>query len=176
MIGGCKMHQNEKRYNYRHNSVLLNILRELVTWGYNCIQRPTRIQESKRWLPSRHSICQGEYIVHYWVVGRVRGIQRKTLSTYNEYVNLSMGVLGTFGKSCSNFKSSLEKNNVPFLLSKMVNVCIRTLYYNFFMRNKPWEFTELMTWWPIVFNTNYQCHAFNAIVVFVSVLYEIKLN
>ena len=46
------------------------------------------------------------------------------LSKYNEieYVNLSMGALGTFGKSCSNFKSTLykaglEKNDVSLLLS-----------------------------------------------------------
>ena len=30
-VGGCKVHLNEKRYNYRHDSVLLNILKALVT-------------------------------------------------------------------------------------------------------------------------------------------------
>ena len=31
VVGGCKVHLNEKRYNYRHDSVLLNILKALVT-------------------------------------------------------------------------------------------------------------------------------------------------
>ena len=68
-----------------------------------------------------------------------------------EYLNLSMGALGTFGHSCKKFKKmfaevGLSKLEVSFLISKIINVCIRTTYFIFCKRNAAWELPELLAW------------------------------
>ena len=173
VVCGCKVHLNEKRYNYRHDSILLNILKSLVTCeGINVYcdlpeYKNPSIITGDDYRPDILFVKQNKLFIIELSVGFETNIiknsvnkekryeplisQLKSKYTNIEYVNLSMGALGTFGKSCSNFKGSLhkvglEKKDISHLLHKMVNVCIRTTYYIFCMRNKSWFATDLMTW------------------------------
>ena len=66
------------------------------------------------------------------------------------YVNLSLGAIGMIGKdslimtALGNF--DLSKETLNFIVNRTVNVCIRTTYYIFCMRNKEWENPELLNW------------------------------
>ena len=67
------------------------------------------------------------------------------------YVNLSMGALGTYGKSCHNLKKILQNlgqsaNEIEYNLYKLTNVCIRTSYFLFCSRNRAWNNPVLLTW------------------------------
>ena len=65
-----------------------------------------------------------------------------------EFINLSISSLGIFG-NCSDsfFKLCMERgsNNGDrnFIISKLSNLIIRSTYYIFCMRNKPWPNPEL---------------------------------
>ena len=172
VVGGCKVHLNEKRYNYRHDSVLLNILKALVTcdgitvYGDLPDSKNPSIITGEDYRPDILFVKDKKLFIIELTVGFETNIQINTenkerryrplitplQSKYQiEYVNLSMEALGTFGKSYNNFESTLKKaglgkEEVTFLIRKLVNVCIRTTYYIFCMRNKPWETSELMTW------------------------------
>lgn len=172
VMGGCKVHLKEKRYNYRHDSILLNITKvldtcdsinlysDLPTYKNPCIVTGANYRPDILFLKDKKL-----YIIELSVgfepnieintqnkENRYRPLITPMLQNYEiVYVNLSMGAIGTFGKSCSNFKSTLSAaglnaSEISFLLNKMVNVCIRTSYYIFCMRNKKWEATELMIW------------------------------
>ena len=66
------------------------------------------------------------------------------------YVNLSLGAIGMIGKdslimtALGNF--DLSKETLNFIVNRTVNVCIRTTYYIFCMRNKERENPELVNW------------------------------
>ena len=66
------------------------------------------------------------------------------------YVNLSLGAIGIIGKdslimtAMGNF--DLSKETLNFIVNRTINVCIRTTYYIFCMRNKEWENPELLNW------------------------------
>ena len=66
------------------------------------------------------------------------------------YVNLSLGATGTIGKdslimnAMEDFDLSKETSN--FIVNRTRNVCIRTTYYIFCMRNKEWQNPELLNW------------------------------
>ena len=66
------------------------------------------------------------------------------------YVNLSLGAIGMIGKdslimtAMGNF--DLSKETLNFIVNRTINVCIRTTYYIFCMRNKEWENPELLNW------------------------------
>ena len=66
------------------------------------------------------------------------------------YANLSLGAIGIIGKDSlimtvmGNF--DLSKETLNFIVNRTINVCIRTTYYIFCMRNKEWENPELLNW------------------------------
>ena len=66
------------------------------------------------------------------------------------YVNLSLGAIGTIGKdnlimtAMGNF--DLSKETLNFIVNRSINVCIKSTYYLFCMRNKELENPELLTW------------------------------
>ena len=66
------------------------------------------------------------------------------------YANLSMGATDIIGKDSlimtvmGNF--DLSKETLNFIVNRTINVCIRTTYYIFCMRNKEWENPELLNW------------------------------
>ena len=72
-------------------------------------------------------------------------------STYNKatFINLSMGALGVMGSSCDSFLSLLQDLSFDKLVQKRtimktINIAIRTSYFIFCQRNKPWNNPELL--------------------------------
>ena len=62
-----------------------------------------------------------------------------------------MGALGIIGRGSSELysalsKLSLDSKSIDFLVKRVINVCIRSTYYIFCMRDKEWTDPELMSW------------------------------
>ena len=67
-----------------------------------------------------------------------------------KFVNLSISSLGIFGKSCDSFIQmcndlNIEKKHLNYIIIKLTTIIIRTTYYIFCMRNKPWTNPDLLT-------------------------------
>ena len=72
-------------------------------------------------------------------------------SSYNKviFINVSMGALGVMGASCDSFLSllqdlSFDKVTQRRIIMKTINIAIRSTYYIFCQRNKPWNNPELL--------------------------------
>ena len=68
-----------------------------------------------------------------------------------EFVNLSIGSLGIFGQSCDSFIQmcsdlTIEKAHTNYIITKLSTIIIRTTYYIFCMRNKPWTNPDLLSY------------------------------
>ena len=66
------------------------------------------------------------------------------------FVNLSMGAIGVMGSSCNSLLSLLhelyfDKAITKRIIMKTMNISIRSSYYIFCRRNKPWTNPELLT-------------------------------
>ena len=66
------------------------------------------------------------------------------------FVNLSMGAIGVMGSSCNSLLSLLQelhfdKTITKRIIMKAMNISIRSSYYIFCRRNKPWTNPELLT-------------------------------
>ena len=172
VVASCVTSLNEKRYNFRHDSVLLNIVR--------CIQDIQRLNIYADIAGFKNpTLISGEddrpdIIIHdsnqlyvlELTVGyetnmsknsnrkqtRYENLIKRLTSVYKvTFINLSMGALGIFGKSSSNYLSMLKQlgkteKEIKFIMSKLCNVCIRSTYYIFCLRNKSWESPDLISW------------------------------
>ena len=74
----------------------------------------------------------------------------KSKYTDVKFVNLSISSRGIFGLSCSSFIEMCDALAVAmehrrYLISKLSNTIIRTTYYIFCRRNKPWNSPELLS-------------------------------
>ena len=68
-----------------------------------------------------------------------------------EFVNLSIGSLGIFGQSCDSFIQmcsdlSIDKAHTNYIITKLSTIIIRTTYYIFCMRDKPWTNPDLLSY------------------------------
>ena len=79
---------------------------------------------------------------------KYKNLTQSLKSSYDQvkYINLS---LGACGKGSKPFFDLLEELKIPdnerhFLTKRMINICIRTTYYVFCMRNKEWSNPELL--------------------------------
>ena len=172
VISGCKVHLNELRYNFRHDSILLNIVKS-VSHRENVL-----IYSDLQGYPSPSIITGISYrpdiifviLKKLFVIELTSGFETNIVKNAEikdiryrsiiadlrlcydvKYLNLSMGALGTFGHSCKRFKKffgelGLNKQDIAFLIDKIINVCIRSTYYIFCKRNSAWESPELMSW------------------------------
>ena len=81
--------------------------------------------------------------------------QRKPLNVWSEtmmksdFINLSIGALGAFGKLCESFTRILDDLNVSKIQSlhmckTIANISARCTYYIFCRRNKDWHDVELL--------------------------------
>ena len=66
-----------------------------------------------------------------------------------KFINLSLGAIGIYSKSqdTSDLLSDIEVDKVHsrYVLSKISNVCIRTTYYLFCLRDKDWTDPSLLS-------------------------------
>jgi len=172
VIGGCQVALHEKRYNWRHDSILLNIAKVL-----NPLPNTTVYCDIDDQYPNPSMISGEEYrpdiivkqnnkiIIIELTVGFETNIeknfQRKTqkyqllinnLSENDEviFVNLSMGAIGVIGIG-NNFKVALknlniESNIINFLIKRIINISIRSTYFLFCKRNSEWDNPGLLYW------------------------------
>ena len=74
----------------------------------------------------------------------------KSKYTDVKFVNLSISSLGIFGLCCTFFVEicdvlAVDMGHQRYLISKLSDTIIRTTYFIFCRRNKPWNSTELLT-------------------------------
>ena len=74
-------------------------------------------------------------------------------NTYRKvkFINLSTSSLGIFGQTSESFfvmckELGIEKPHLNYITMKMTIIIIRTTYYIFCMRNKPWTDPELLSY------------------------------
>ena len=68
-----------------------------------------------------------------------------------KFVNLCISFLGIFGNSLDSFfqmsnDTGIEKHHLNSIVTKLSTMIIRTTYYVFCMRNKPWGQPELLNY------------------------------
>ena len=66
-----------------------------------------------------------------------------------KFVNLSMGSIGVFGKSCNSFSNMMSSIGVgekssTYMMKTAADVALRCSYYIFCRRNKPWTEQSLL--------------------------------
>ena len=173
VVGGCTVALNQKRYNWRHDSILLaiaNIMSKISDLSVYCDVEPFRnpsviTGEDKRpdvVLQKGDSLFILELTVGYETNieknstrknESYTNLRQELSNTYNniKFVNLSMGAIGVIGKSAKNMKAvfieaGLSEKDFNYCMNKIVNICIRTTYYLFCKRDKEWEDPTLLSW------------------------------
>ena len=64
------------------------------------------------------------------------------------YFNISIGVLGLLGKDSQQFfiEHLTNKQSANYIMNKISDCCIRSTYYLFCCRGKPWNESKLLSW------------------------------
>ena len=171
VVSGCSISLNEKRYNWRHDSFLLNLAsiipRNPLTSLYCDIPgfSSPSIVTGERYRPDM-IIRKGNIL---WLIELTIGFETNILKNLQRkrehyriliddlknryekvnFVNLSLGACGVFGKD-SNLDSllrdlGLSRQEISYNVSKLSNNCIRTTYYIFCCTNKDWFTPELFS-------------------------------
>ena len=175
VVGGCKVQLNQGRYDWRHNSVLLNLTNSIIaTDNINIFAdlpgfKSPSIITGEEYRPDLIVVKKEpkEITIFELTVGFETNVDKNSLNKANRYknlldqlknsyskltyVNLSMSAIGTYGKSCDNLKQSLvelnqDESDITYNMLKLTRICIRSTYYVFCMRNKAWNNPELMSW------------------------------
>ena len=170
IICGCKTALLESRYNWRHDSFLLNIYKTIKSQGLQAFvdiegypnpsiitgdeQRPDfAIAKSDNLLLLELTVGFETNIKKNFdrEAKRYQQLLAKLSNKYKVYyVNLSLGAIGIIGKdslimtAMGNF--DLSKETLNFKVKRTIIVCIRTTYYIFCMCNKEWKNPELLDW------------------------------
>ena len=68
-----------------------------------------------------------------------------------KFANLSISSLGIFGQSCNSFIQmctdlAINTGHTKYIITKLTSIIIRTTYYIFCMRNKPWTNPDLLSY------------------------------
>ena len=68
-----------------------------------------------------------------------------------KFINLSISCLGIFGNSSDSFlklymERGISNGDLNFIISKISTIIIRSTYYIFCIRNKPWSNPELLSY------------------------------
>ena len=139
VIGGCIKHLNEGRFNYRHDSILKNLIKAIMPRDCRVIYAdiegyldPSAVT-GEEYRPDILVTDEKEISMIELTVGFETYIENNTKNKADryeplinqlkssgykvEYVNLSMGAIGTYEHSCSNLKKSLL--NLTLVASKL---------------------------------------------------------
>ena len=172
VISSCKCCLEEGRYTWRHNSVLLylsntfsslspcKIYVDLPSVTSPCLITGDSLRPDLLLVTGNNVLYILELTLGFKTNMQVNSIRKankynrliKDLSsTYNKvtFINLSMGALGVMGSSCDSFLSLLQDLSFDKLvrkriIMKTINIAIRTSYFIFCPRNKPWNNPELL--------------------------------
>ena len=165
---------NEGRWNWRHDSILINIARfvsKVPGVKVYCdvknteFQTPSVItgdQERPDIVVIKDKSCKVLELTVGFETNMLKNSQRKTERYKNlirrlesdydvEYFDLSMGGIGVIGSESKNLRKmfidlGLSTDESDYLVRKVINVCLRSTYYIFCRRNKQWEGPSLLAW------------------------------
>ena len=173
VVSSCSSYLDEGRYTWRHNSVLLFLANTFSSFKQCTVYAdlpfflsPSLITgESLRSDLLLLTKDKSLYILEL-TIGFETNIQNnsnrkaaKYSSLLSElspsyskvtFVNLSMGAIGTMGSSCTSFFSllnelSFDKTIQKRVIMKAMTISIRSSYFIFCQRNKPWTNPDLLT-------------------------------
>ena len=179
VVAGYSVRLNEKRYNYRHDSVLLNIVKSIKSSevrriyadleGY--ISQSIISGEDKRpeiIIVERYTVYIFELTIIFET--NISTNSERKMNNYSQlledlksrckkvkFINLSMGAIGIYGDTCFNLKSVLKRlglneNEISYLLRKLYNICIRATYFTFCKRNNACDH-------PALYYGNFDTHS-----------------
>ena len=175
VIGGCKISLEEKRFNWRHNSILLSLARATKALPFVTVY--CDIEECQEFLspsiisgdsfrPDMIVVREKEIFVMELTVGFEPNMQKNALRKQQRYkplidslsktqsvhfLNLSVGAAGIISNDAANIFNWMKnlgfsQKESEYLIRKTINICIRTTYYLFCRRDKPWETPKLLSW------------------------------
>ena len=171
VVAGCKVYLEQGRYTWRHNSVLNFLATSLkvvegssmyadipgfpspsITTGHDL--RPDLLLHTKDnclyileltigFETNLNNNAERKHLKYSQLVSDLRS-QYKSVT----FVNLTMSSLGIYANSCLSFLEmcdslSIDNHHKRFLISKLSTISIRTTYYIFCCRNKPWNNPDL---------------------------------
>ena len=174
VVAGCKSYLEQGRYTWRHNTVLKFLAQTLPSLqpsklfvdlpGYLSPSIVTGESLRPDMLLSIEDKCL--YIIELTVgfeTNLERNAERKEIKyrpllkqfenkyRKTKFINLSTSSLGMFGQASESFfdmckELGIEQSHLNYIAIEMTTIIIRTTYYIFCMRNKPWTDPELLSY------------------------------
>ena len=174
VVAGCKSYLEQGRYTWRHNTVLKFLAQTLPSLQPSklfvdlpgCLSPSILTGECLRpdMLLSIEDKCF--YIIELTVdfeTNLERNAERKEIKyrpllkqfenkyRKTKFINLSTSSLGMFGQASESFvdmckELGIEQSHLNYMAIKMTTIIIRTTYYIFCMRNKPWTDPQLLSY------------------------------
>ena len=174
IIAGCKSYLEEGRYTWRHNSALhfitstlqciknSTMYADLPDFLSPCIITGDHLRPDMLISTGSATIYIIELTVGFDTNINLNAERKKDKymqlthdpsSKYRSvnFINVSISSLGIFGKSCNSFIAmcnvlNIDKQNLNYALRTITAMIIRSTYYIFCMRNKPWTNPDLLTY------------------------------
>ena len=174
VVSACSSSLRGGRWNWRHDSILLNIARfiskipdtkiycDVENSEFHTPSIITGIRERPDMIILKNKTCIMLELTVGFETNIVKNNIRKAAkysdllrslnNTYiTKYINLSMGAIGIIGNDSISMNKifselGLSQTEVTYLIHKIICVCIRTTYYIFCQRNKKWEDPQLLVW------------------------------
>ena len=172
VVSGCKSYLEEGRYTWRHNSALHFVASTLQSVRNSSLYvdlpgflSPCIITGDQLRPDMLLSIGKTTLYVIELTVGFETNLNSNAERKHEKYdqltrdlssdfhsvkfINLSLSALGIFGKSCEPFidmckELEFDKLHTEFIVRKLATIIIRSTYYIFCMRNKPWTNPDLL--------------------------------
>ena len=172
MVSSCNWYLENGRYTWHHNSVLLFLVNTFSSLNQISVyadlpsfMSPSLITGDSLRPDLLLLTCNKVRYILELTLGFETNIQANSVrkankytpllqdlsSSYNKviFINVSMGALGVMGSSCDSFLSllqdlSFDKVTQRRIIMKTINIAIRSTYYIFCPRNKPWNNPELL--------------------------------
>ena len=171
VVSSCNWYLENGRYTWRHNSVLLFLANTFSFLNHISVYADLPYFMSQSLITGDSLrpdlLLTGNKVLYILelTLGFERNIQANSVrkankytpllqdlsSSYNKviFINVSMGALGVMGASCDSFLSllqdlSFDKVTQRRIIMKTINIAIRSTYYIFCQRNKPWNNPELL--------------------------------
>ena len=163
MISSCKCYFEERRYTWRHNSVLLylantfsslspcKVYADFPSFTSPCLITGDSLRPDLLLVTENSVLYILELTLGFETNMQVNSTRKankynrliKDLSsTYNKvtFINLSMGALGVMGSSCDSFLSllqdlSFDKLVQKRIIMKTINIVTRTSYFIFWINH-----------------------------------------
>ena len=174
VVAGCKTYLHEGRFTWRHDSVLSSIASAIQSAQYSNLyvdlpgyNNPSVLTGDKL-RPDMLITLQNKciYILEL-TIGYESNLKNNATRKREKYedlikeqqkhyeevkfVNVSISSLGVFSESSLGLSEmwkdlKFDEKCRKYFVSKIINICIRSSYYIFCMRNKEWDNPQLMSY------------------------------